>query len=56
MSEPTTCTPRSFPNGDKECRQCGAFAAAGEQLICRQTGFAAVELEKTQPRATGTNG
>lgn len=45
---PVRCTPRSFPDGAKECRLCGACAAAGEELICRKTGLAAVELEREQ--------
>lgn len=42
------CTPRNFHDGAKECRQCGAHAAAGAELICRKTGLAAVELEREQ--------
>lgn len=40
------CTPRNFPDGAKECRQCGAHAPAGEELVCRKTGLVAVVLER----------
>jgi hypothetical protein len=52
---PVRCTPRSFPDGAKECRLCGACAAAGEELICRKTGLAAVEIEQPRMQATGTH-
>jgi hypothetical protein len=34
----STCAPKNFPDGARECRACGAFAAGGEELICRKTG------------------